>query len=455
MFIPTNNNGPPKIFERSLETIKESKNQILKELNNLKDVVIRQEIQRSIPPNFSLIRPSQSPIHKVWPSKIDIKLCIGSILNKTLNVTLNKAEPQEVDHPLNVGTFSASAFKHLESDGKASELVQRYGMEKIGDKLPYIELILNAKIKSNTISPDIAKKVQNDINNLKEMASYDKEMRGDNFNAQFVNKIVTSRLQMREGDNPISSQFPKSLETHPDDIQQGKMKDENGDEFDHLRGPNGLTETQFANFCDTHGGSYALLDKWMREQGGDSWSGDSQIFKCLLLEAMGEKADKYFWKVPFHGEGNSGAGRALHLKYALEDKDKRPTFKEYKALHNTSLAHQMAYTMEFLTHTKMPGVIDHENQTITVYRTESPAGLEANNVDIHDTENLQTMKRSVFESVSIIAPVFAAGTEGAIKTKQVVPLRNLAFGFQLRQLLTDKEREMGMLTKNTPFKICN
>jgi hypothetical protein len=113
----------------------------------------------------------------------------------------------------------------------------------------------------------------------------------------------------------------------------------------------------------------------------------------------------------------------------------------------------MAFNMEFLTHTHIPG-IDRENKTLLVYRTEDKETLDNYGISEPSNEEKYTMRRGIAESGSLMEPVVVYG---AHITVQQVPLHRIFGSYLTHQFRSENggnepEKEVVCLFEGIPFK---
>lgn len=332
-------------------------------------------------------------------------------------------------------------------------LVKDHDIFSVGEKLP--ELYECALDQLSSLSPSEQAALSKNLNALTEMYKCAYAMEKDEFKPEIINQIMVYRLALREGDDPISSKFPKELILT--DLSTGIMVDENGNAFDNLRGPDGLTLNEFAAFCNSNGGDIKMVTSWIDGQGGDSWTMASMAVKDRLISFRTHDVDNYWWKVKSEKVQQTPKFK-FHENYQGNidpfDPDYQQDYADFLEKMDNSLLMWMAYNMEFLAHTDIPG-LDRKAQVIVGFRTESHAGLEANDIDEKDRKHEHEIKRNVFESFSVGAPIIAAGTEGAVATFQYLPTYNVLTFYPLYPMYGDSEKEIAMQTFGVKCTLCN
>lgn len=215
------------------------------------------------------------------------------------------------------------------------------------------------------------------------------------------------------------------------------VKDENGREFDDLRGHGSHVEA-WAEFCRANGGDPNIIGYWMSSQAGSSWSGASKALKYRIALDRGENFDDYYWQ---------GGLNAARQEYEATIK------KVGKEKYHKTWAMWQAYVYESLRHMefsrKNGGVVE-------LVRTEG-RGI----MDLYGLKNGSknaAMPRGAAESASIYrAKRILAGGEVTI---QRVPLhRVLGYywmdkpGIPNRQggFLGDGENEFVFIPEGIPF----
>lgn len=245
---------------------------------------------------------------------------------------------------------------------------------------------------------------------------------------------LVQKLPDRLTPTPIHVQ-PK----HKDDPRvprfQSTVKDATGKEFDSLRGNNSTFAT-FHDIMRKSGGSSALLQDWMQEQGYGSWRTLPTAYKYYVATQGKDNTDEFFW----HG-GVEKAKRAYNSMVAQYGEETfRKTFDAYHA-----------FTYELLMKTELPNV-DRERGVATLWRTETEAAV--GNAQLGDRNHAG--KRGAAESTSLMNPVYV---DGDILTRQEIPLINI-LGTYLTERVPgsggysfygDNENEFISILGSTPF----
>lgn len=180
-----------------------------------------------------------------------------------------------------------------------------------------------------------------------------------------------------------------------------KVYDENGREFDVLRGRGSHVEA-WADYCEAHGGDPGIIQYWMSDQAGSSWSDASKALKYAIAQARGN-FDSYFWK---GGTENSRESYEKTIKKVGKEKYHK-TWAMWHAWVYESLRH-----MDFAR--KKGGVVE-------LVRTEGHDTLKMYGIKLGMKG--VSMKRGAAESASIFrAKKIVAGGEVTI---QRVPLHRI------------------------------
>ena len=184
--------------------------------------------------------------------------------------------------------------------------------------------------------------------------------------------------------------------------------------------------------------SVSWLHFWMEEQGGSSWSPESQAFKWFLAEhARSLPKTDYFWL-----QGTEKAQESYES--AAEEAGGERAFRR-------ALTAWHAWNHEFLDTVDLPNKV---NGRLELVRTEPLSVLENNGIEVGSGH---LMTRGANESTSLIRPIRANGAE---VTVQSVPLHRVTGMYVYEQVpgegfsafLSDAENEVVAMLDGIEFE---
>lgn len=202
---------------------------------------------------------------------------------------------------------------------------------------------------------------------------------------------------------------------------RGRLIDENGEEFDSLRGGgDSVVPAKFEAYIKANGGDLRIINKWAGEQAGSSWKESPQAIKKLLAQQMNLDEKEIYW-----GDGSITQDVAFNNVVARHGKEK---FEK-------TVAMQQAHMVEFLKKFNAPNT-DHVNRTIRIVRTESARPMSGLNVGdsfirggtkdaqaIKDADPTikKVTKGAVYESTSHFSVITVSNRSGKVTEYPEVP----------------------------------
>jgi len=225
----------------------------------------------------------------------------------------------------------------------------------------------------------------------------------------------------------------------PNEFQLGqynKVYDENGVEFDNLRGANSLV-ADLEKYINSNGGAYDMVVTWADEQGAGSWNDAPQGLRWWIVNNRTEPLTDYFWQ-----DGTTWAEQQLQAMSGGKLSEWDRTFTIFHA-----------WNYEMLQKIDMPNN-DRQAGTFRVVRTEDKDVIQGiYNLKPGDTG--VTMPRGAAESGSMFSRINVFGNQ---ITVQNVP-HHRVFGMYLqgrhplqnRMFLGDDENEIICLFDKIPF----
>jgi hypothetical protein len=216
------------------------------------------------------------------------------------------------------------------------------------------------------------------------------------------------------------------------------VTDENGKDFDDLRGPASKV-TKLAAAMKTAGTDYGIISRWMGAQSSSSWYPEAVGVKYFWMQQRGLKFDDYYW------QGMSEAQVQTFLQKAFKAVGGEDRFRK-------AWQYQHAFTQEILGKTAFR-YNDREAKTVRILRTESVKVVgTAKSATQHE------LKRGAHESGSVFRATFAMGDKSNLRvTVQTVPHERITATYlQSRTpdgiaggFLGDTENEFVFIPQNT------
>lgn len=287
------------------------------------------------------------------------------------------------------------------------------------------------------------------LGELEGMVNYAKVMKADKWKPDVIEKLVAYRLGMKE--SGITERLPEKLTSDPNGLDHMLIDENNNNKpFDDLRGPSS-TISDVNKFMQDNGGDLAIINEWFMYQATDSWSEGSQAMKSQITSYRNVDQSNYFYK-----DGKKHADQERKKFIDSISKEKKINKKEAEKMLNETTLMWMAFNMELLEKTDLPGK-NAKKGTITIYRTENKTVLENNGITEADGKTEYTMKRGPIESGSIIRGVSAKTFQ---LTRQEIPYHRCCFCNYLTEtvpgkgetsLLSDYEMEFLFMGDGIPF----
>jgi 8-oxo-dGTP pyrophosphatase MutT (NUDIX family) len=279
----------------------------------------------------------------------------------------------------------------------------------------------------------VAKTVQARMGQLKDVARRANTFLDDRFKDGHTDGLCKHMIGLRKAG--ARDRMPETLTQ-----QKGSttVKDQDGKDFDHLRGKDSLV-AKLQQYIDANGGDYRLAAGYMSGQAGSSWSEASKALKFHLAESREVPDSSFYW-----AGGRKAAEKAYRaqVEKAGSEEKYRATFQ---ALH--------AFTHDYLEKADFTNK-DAARGTIRLMRTEDKSVMRQYNLKVG--QKGCKMERGVAESTSIYKKVTVYGSE---LTVQDVPIhRVLATYWQERNggrndsaFLGDGENEFVCMLEGIPF----
>ena len=280
------------------------------------------------------------------------------------------------------------------------------------------------------LPPDLQEIVMKRLEAMRSLTKATKAMKNDDWKEDYIDQFSRQRIGLRAAG--VIDELPAKL-TH----RGVRVYDENGVEWDELRGANSVI-TSLSNYMGNNGGDYGMISYWMGQQAGSSWSSASQAAKYNIVNQRGVNPDNYYWH-----EGYDVA----------REHYKRTVTKLGETKYQTTWQMWHAFNYETMqnvrfTRNKIP------QGYVEIVRTEGMGimhhyGLSPGDKDV-------TMKRGACESGSIYQTVTVAGEE---LTLQKVPHHRIMGMYMYERFpgsgstafYGDRENEFVFIPEGIPF----
>ena len=247
-------------------------------------------------------------------------------------------------------------------------------------------------------NPELKKRLTERLDNMQSMGEVSDRFFADKWKDDYTGEFARHWMGLQAAG--ITERFPKSLNMGDEDIEV--LVDENGLEFDSLRGTNSITN-DLIDYVNNAGGDMGIIDDWAADQSNDSWDVAPQALKHWMATNRDVPLSKHYW----YEEEDT----ARELSQEAVETYGEETYRK-------TLAAQHAFTYLLLSKTEMPNPV--KNNKLQVYRTEELAVMYEYDIEVGKNRK---MKRGPLESGSLVSFVEAMG--GTERTVQQVPLERI------------------------------
>lgn len=283
-----------------------------------------------------------------------------------------------------------------------------------------------------------------------------RRMQDDLFNTEnFVHDINRASVFMH--DAGLRQRLPQSLKKGR---SSSFVVDENGIDFDRIRGEGGSTRF-VQQYIDENGGDFGLIREWFDAQGDSSWRATPRAVKYLMYtERKGLDKSSVYWgqghmpNIKTADEGFERARVAFNNLVESTARTHNVSKDEGELIVRRSFRMFSAYQQQRLRLVNIPGN-DIENKTIRLFRKENRAILEANGLSKGARGvKMEKTGRGLAESTSLFDP---PSVHGDTTTVQIVPHHRVLGtwwdGIHRTFLYSDSENEIIAMLDNLFFDI--
>lgn len=235
------------------------------------------------------------------------------------------------------------------------------------------------------------------------------ELRRSRFKVGYSDTFLREHLGMDKAgvfDNlPTEATF--AVEGGPPGSGGVYMYDQNGKQFDDLRGQGGVIG-KWSKYVESIGGKPGVAAEYMGSQAGSSWNDIPKVFKAWLADQVDVPDSEIFW-------GNKGASdvRGERTRYF---RNRGVSEQEYEA--TMRAMHVLNYRT--LTNMRMPDIARQGN-LLRLWRTETDNVITKYGIGTKEGESTTAFTRGIAESTSLIIPCYP---QGSYLTEQYVPIIN-------------------------------
>jgi hypothetical protein len=305
-----------------------------------------------------------------------------------------------------------------------------FGGMDYGDLMDQVRALGGRRGAALDMLPDELKEAfEQRLERLEETVRQYDELVRDGWRRNYPDRFSYFGMKMEQ--QGIFARLPERLSN-----QGVQVFDENGVLFDNMRGDRSIMY-DVRQFINDNGGDYGMVQYYMGEQAGSSWSSGAESLKHWLTTKMDIDESQVYWR-------DRASARAAYER-TIE------RFGEEKYNNTWQAFHSFNYNM--LRRTQFPGN-NLEQGVVQLIRTEADYVLRENGLKKGAKGAL--MPRGLAESSSVFQPVNVGGSEVTIQ--QVPHSRVLGMYFYERTpganygaFLGDKENEFVFIPYGIKF----
>ena len=255
------------------------------------------------------------------------------------------------------------------------------------------------------VIPDRFKElIKRRLDHMVDVARLAMTMKDDHWLADYTDALCKHLIGLRH--KRVSVQLPLQL------IEQSSCSliDEKDKPWGRLRGKGSIV-VKVAEYMEEQGTDHMFIYEWTSGVSGKSWSQQGQVMRVFWARQRVQsvvKATSYWWQEAKFKDKRS---IVVKIKEAIGQYD-------YVVRTHKREAHKCAWQIWHAFHQEIFAKVDFRRndrgaKTIKLLRTELKKGLTANDITTYGTG--LSMKRSVWASASLFAPVSAEGDEFTIQ----------------------------------------
>lgn len=288
----------------------------------------------------------------------------------------------------------------------------------------------------NALPDDLKLTMGKRLDEMERTAKIGKTFAEDGWNDDYTSEFSRHSMGIRQKDC-----FGAMASKLKGKNKSGILKDENGKEFDNLRG-NDSVLLKLDNYITQDGGDYKNITGWLSAQSGSSWAGKSLTYKYFLSEQR-NKTDELYWS---------------NFDEALDEVDPVKTNAKKKYDDNATEQYKKTMTAWHAANYEMLDRLDFPNKnedgTVTLIRTIN--GQVAKKNKLKKGQKNALIQQAAYDSTSLQTAVKVNGTNITI---QKVPLHRIVGTYLTSKapkmdgagFLKDSENEFVAILDGIPF----
>lgn len=244
--------------------------------------------------------------------------------------------------------------------------------------------------------PWLRAKMDRRLASLENIVESTEEFVSDSWKWDYVSDVQRHRVGLQ--DSGVAQFYDQKMKH-----RSVTLVDQDGKDWDSLRGRGDSASKKFGEYLDANGGSVVEFERWCTYQASNSWKKICQAYKVLIAESREVAVDSYYWG----GYGHDIALKHLATELAGKQAEARQTLAAVHA--NT---YEMLKRMDFKNNNRKKG-------TINLIRTLNRADIESEyNVRLVPGTKGALIKEGAAESTSVFRHTKVYGDT---ITRRVVP----------------------------------
>ena len=280
----------------------------------------------------------------------------------------------------------------------------------------------------DSLPPDLKDTVGQRFAEMERTSKISKPLQVDNFTDDYTSEFSRHNMQIREAG--VMDTLSKKLKG-----PGVNLVDENGKEFDNIRGSDGVGQ-KIATYVNSNGGDYGDISKWKSYQSGSTFASYPTTYRYFMASNRND-VDNVYW-----GENQNeekAKAKALFDKYATDK-------------YRNSMTANHAAEFEMLDRLDLPN--KNPNGTIAVKRTLHHKVVSQNDLK---AGTITQIRQTAFDSTSLMKFV---DVHGSFKTESTVPLHRVLGTYLVPQhagdndsgFAGDSENEFAVMLNGIDFK---
>ena len=286
----------------------------------------------------------------------------------------------------------------------------------------------------DTLPSELKDTVNARFSELERTAKIGRTFLADNFVEEYTSEFSRHSMQVRQAD-VLGPMAPKIKGEKP------VLTDEDGKEFDNLRGPGGIGD-RIQLYVNQNGGDYAHVTRWKNHQSGSTFASVPTTYRYFMAQNR-QDVDNVFWGKDEKQETAKNIARELFEKHGTA------TYK------NTMIANHAA-EYEMLDALDFPNKNKRDN-TVKLKRTIGFDVVHKNGLKAQIGQ-MAEIQQTAFDSNSLVTWV---KVKGLYKTEAQVPLHRILGTYLIPRekgddsagFANNKENEFAAMLQGIKFKM--